>query len=195
MSEKLRRQLIANVDMDDTLFDYKGQLTKDLEKLRRPHEPLFEFFPGVHMPDYIIKRIRGITATSGWWANLPKFQLGWDIWSLLGEMDFSREILTKANLKNPNMWKGKIECIVKNIGYNFPATVTSSEKGRHYGNVLMDDWQNYMLNWLAHRPRGLGIMPAHPYNKDFKHPQVVRYDGTNLEEVRNRLIELKRRYT
>jgi hypothetical protein len=31
-------------------------------------------------------------------------------------------------------------------------------------------------------------MPAHEYNKDFKHPNVIRYDGTNIEEVKERLI-------
>ena len=36
-----------------------------------------------------------------------------------------------------------------------------------------------MEAWQGHRPRGLAIMPA----TAFRHPNVLRYDGTNLAEV------------
>lgn len=32
---------------------------------------------------------------------------------------------------------------------------------------------------MAHRPRGLAIMPDHPYNRDFEHENVIRYDGSD----------------
>ena len=40
-----------------------------------------------------------------------------------------------------------------------------------------------MSLWLSNRPRGLGIMPVNDYNKYFEHPQVIKWDGTNLDEV------------
>jgi hypothetical protein len=67
-------------------------------------------------------------------------------------------------------------------------TITN-DKGLVYGKVLVDDFPDYIISWLKHRPRGLIIMPAHDFNKDFKHPNVVRYDGTNIEEVKERLLK------
>jgi hypothetical protein len=61
------------------------------------------------------------------------------------------------------------------------------DKGIVYGAVLVDDWPEYVTSWLEHRPRGLVIMPAHNHNVGFAHSQVVRYDGTNLDEVRTRM--------
>ena len=175
---------IALFDMDDTLFDHNGQLNLDLEKLRKPEEEKYSFSLNNRAPEYIILRARGIRAPKGWWANLPKFQLGWDIWDLAGELGFHREILTRANIKNPNMWIGKVECIVKNFNPVPPITITSSSKSRHYGRVLIDDYPPYVSEWLNHRPRGLVIMPAQEYNKQMKNPQIIRYDGTNLNQVR-----------
>ena len=40
---------------------------------------------------------------------------------------------------------------------------------------------------------GLGIMPVNRANQDFGHPQVVRWDGSNLEEVAERLRAAYRR--
>jgi hypothetical protein len=184
-------ETIVLFDMDDTLFDHNGQLLKDLRKLSSPTEPELSEENLYHLPDYIRERSFRIREKKEWWANLPKFHLGWDLWELVGELGYNREILTRANLKNPSMWIGKIECIVKNFQEKVPTTITSSSKSRHYGRVLVDDFPEYCSSWLKHRPRGLVIMPAHSYNKQFSHPQTVRYDGTNLEQVRQALLEIQ----
>ena len=31
-------------------------------------------------------------------------------------------------------------------------------------------------------------MPKHPYNEEFRHPNVVHYDGTNIDVVRKALV-------
>ena len=71
--------------------------------------------------------------------------------------------------------------------FNWPDDVKhihiTQDKSVHYGKVLVDDYPGYIEAWLEHRPRGLVIMPAHDHNKDFVHAQVVRYDGTDLDEV------------
>ncbi len=47
--------------------------------------------------------------------------------------------------------------------------------------------------WLSARPRGLVVSVAHPWNEMFAaggpaaHPNVLRYDGTNRDELRRRL--------
>tara|TARA_Y100000310_G_C20512920_1_gene729762 strand:+ start:436 stop:588 length:153 start_codon:yes stop_codon:yes gene_type:complete len=48
-------------------------------------------------------------------------------------------------------------------------TITE-DKGIVYGKVLVDDYPCYIKRWLENRPRGLVIMPAHSYNRDFEHP-------------------------
>lgn len=64
------------------------------------------------------------------------------------------------------------------------------DKGLFYGTVLVDDYPEYMKRWLAWRPRGLGIVPTHPHNADFSHPNVVIYDGSDLafQRVRKALL-------
>ncbi|MBS3153172.1 hypothetical protein J4426_01235 [Candidatus Woesearchaeota archaeon] len=52
-----------------------------------------------------------------------------------------------------------------------------------------DDYPGYISEWLAHRPRGLVIMPVYEYNRGFSHPNLVKYDGSNLAEVR-RVLEI-----
>ena len=59
-----------------------------------------------------------------------------------------------------------------------------------YGRVLFDDWPPYFEKWLAVRPRGLVVCLAHPWNAAFakggpkEHPNVVRYDGSDVLELR-----------
>ncbi len=36
-------------------------------------------------------------------------------------------------------------------------------------------------------------MPANDSNKNFSHPQVIRYDGTNLNRVKEAMIKAKNR--
>jgi hypothetical protein len=184
-------ETIALFDMDDTLFDHNGQLMSDLKRLKEPNEPLIDAPDVFSLPSYLIKKSRKIRESKEWWANLPRFQLGWDLWNLAEELEFKREILTKASLKNPNMWLGKVECIIKHFGTTSPLTITSSEKSRHYGRVLVDDFPPYILDWLNHRPRGLVIMPAHKYNEQVSHPQIIRYTGENLEQVKVALEKVK----
>jgi|GEM_PF-4745712 len=42
----------------------------------------------------------------------------------------------------------------------------------------------YIERWLTWRPRGLVIMPAQPWNEDFRHSNVLRYNGKNLDARR-----------
>jgi hypothetical protein len=37
------------------------------------------------------------------------------------------------------------------------------------------------------------ILPAHPWNAEFKHPNAIRYDGSNLPQVVDALGHLKDR--
>jgi hypothetical protein len=180
---------IALFDMDGTLCDYETKLIADLSLLRAPTEMLVTSVPKDDAPKYLRARADLIRLTTEWWENLPKFQLGFDIWDLIGDMRWRRMILTQGPKKNPNAWMGKKMWIDKNLGTDVDITITR-DKGLVYGKILVDDWPDYILRWLEWRPRGLVIMPASKQNIGFSHKQVVRYDGENLKAVIDRITNL-----
>ena len=174
---------IALVDMDGTICDYDSEMFKGLEKLRHPSEP--KFYPPIRKdaPKYIHERSKLITQSQDWWANLPKFQLGWDVMKEAKKLGYRIVILTQGPRRNPAAWKGKKIWIDKYLGEDTDIIITR-DKGLVYGKVLVDDFPPYMDKWLAWRPRGLGIIPASKQNENYHHPQVMRYDGTNLKDVK-----------
>jgi hypothetical protein len=129
-----------------------------------------------------------IKSAESWWANLPKFKLGFDILEMTTELGYYNEVLTKAPKANPAALAGKLKWIMNNLDKDIDFTMTRN-KSRHYGKVLVDDFPGFILPWLEHRPRGLVIMPANEYNQDFKHEQVITYDGQNKAQVKEALIE------
>lgn len=179
----MKPELISLFDLDGTLCDYDLGLRESMEKLAAPMEPPYLGTPRDNAPDHLRARANLIRASEEWWANLPIFKLGFDIWDIAAEEGYRRMVLTQGPRMNPASWSGKKIWIDRNLGQDVDVTITR-DKGLVYGKVLVDDWPEYILRWLAWRPRGLVIMPAHPHNTGFSHPQVIRYDGKNLEEVR-----------
>jgi hypothetical protein len=177
---------VALFDMDGTLCDYEAKLVQDLNALRSPDEPIVTCVPKVNAPEYLRARADLVRLSVEWWSELPTFQLGFDIWSLIGNMNWRRMILTQGPKRNSNAWMGKKVWIDKNLGTDVDITITG-DKGLVYGKILVDDWPEYIKRWLKWRPRGLVIMLANEQNKDFKHRQVVRYDGTNLKTIIDRI--------
>ena len=80
----------------------------------------------------------------------------------------------------------------KNLGKDIDITITR-DKSLVYGKVLVDDYPAYAERWLKHRSRGLVIMPANKDNREYKHPQVIRFDGSNLAQVREAMERVKLR--
>ncbi len=183
---------IALFDMDGTLCDYEKGLFECLEKLRSPEEPVF--YPPItdDCPDYIRARADLIRSSEKWWINLPRFQLGFDILKIAKELEYRIMILTSGPRRNPSSWSGKKIWIDNNLGQDVDITITR-DKGLVYGKILVDDFPKYIERWLQYRPRGLVIMPAGKQNENFKHRQIVRYDGTNLEQVREVMEKAKLR--
>jgi 5'-nucleotidase len=183
---------IALFDMDGTLCDYDKGLFNSLEKLRFPEEPVL--LPPItdDCPSYIKARAELIKSSEIWWANLPRFQLGFDILNVAKELGYREMILTQGPRRNPYSWSGKKIWIDKNLGPDVDITITR-DKGLVYGKILVDDFPAYVEKWLQWRPRGLVIMPAGKQNENFKHSQVIRYDGSNLEEVTAAMEKVKLR--
>jgi hypothetical protein len=101
-------------------------------------------------------------------------------------------ILTQGPKKFPDSWAGKKAWVGKNLGEDADITITR-DKGLVYGKILVDDFPGYAERWLSWRERGLVIMPANEENKNFHHPQVIRYDGTNLGEVKRAMKKARDR--
>ncbi len=190
-----RIENIALFDMDGTLCDHDDALFKSLEKLRSPEEPVFHPPVRDDAPAHIKERAFLIRDCKDWWANLPRFQLGFDIWELAEKLGYRRVILTQGPKKNPSAWQGKKLWIDRELS---PETdiIMTRDKSLTYGRILVDDYLPYVLGWLKHRPRGLVIMPASKENARYKschNPQIIRYDGSNYLEVAQAMEKAKRR--
>ena len=186
---------VALFDMDNTICDYVGAMKKGLEKLRAPGEPVIDPFAlGDNDTEhqYLWNRMDLIKANADWWANLPRLKLGFDVMDMAKKLGYLIEILTQAPRTNPAALDGKLRWILSNIEADTKFTMTR-QKSSYYGRVLVDDYPGYVEPWLEHRKRGLVIMPANDYNKGFKHPQVIMYDGSNKAQVRDGLLEAMNR--
>ena len=173
---------IGLFDLDGSLADYDKAVLTGLARLQAPHEPLIDAVrPAFEIP-HLYARIDLITREPGWWLNLEPIALGFQILELAKEIGFQIQVLTQGPKTNPLAWKEKVEWCQRHLGSDTDIHITRN-KGLVYGKFLYDDYPVYMLRWLEHRPRGLGIMPVNSSNADFRHPQVVRWDGTNLDEV------------
>lgn len=181
---------VALFDMDGTLFDYEGQMIKDLLSIHGPHEEPSEhalttndMWELARTYPHLEKRMDLIKKQPGWWRNLPRLKLGWNIYHMAEAVGFCTKILTKGPRSKSAAWAEKVDCISDHFGEDMPIDIVGKNKDDVYGRVLVDDFPEYMSGWLANRPRGLGILPAQTCNRGFEHPNAILYDGTNDEEV------------
>lgn len=183
---------IALFDMDGTLCDYENGLHDSLEMLKSPEEPPTPYVIRDNVPPYIKARANLIRGSEEWWEGLPPFKLGFDILEVAKDLGYEIMILTQGPRRNPVSWSGKKRWIDKHLGEDVNITITR-DKGLMYGKVMVDDFPGYIERWLEWRPRGLVIMPASRENGSFYHSNVIRYDGTNLDEVRKAMEQAKLR--
>lgn len=184
-----KEQPVALVDLDGTCCAYDQTLFKDLNALRCEHEPFITAFESDTEPAYLKARMNLIRNSSDWWENLPELPLGMQMFHIMKEIGFRMVVCTAGPKKNADAWKGKVLWCLKHLPEGTDIIITR-DKGLIYGNVLMDDWPEYTDRWLAHRPRGLVIMPAHDHNKGYTHPNAIRWTGTKEEyvKIRDRLL-------
>jgi hypothetical protein len=179
--------------MDGSLADYTGAMFHSLKMLQSPCEtPITEESLWDDKHDYISNRMRLVKAQPGWWLNLKPIKMGMDALDICRLYGFDIHVLTKGPKKHSNAWAEKVEWCQKHINIDVDIHVTS-DKGLVYGKLLYDDYPDYMDRWLKNRPRGLGIMPVNSYNKDYNHPNVVKWTGENMDELVKAIIDCKNR--
>jgi len=172
---------IALIDLDGTVADFDLEMERRMDLLKCPGEPSYSSRKDV--PDYILERRNLIKKQPGFWRNLPRLELGFEIINELLSVGFRLNVLTKCSKENPNAWSEKIQWSVENLP-DAQYTIVNQDKSIVYGKILVDDWPSYFLPWLDVRPRGLVISVAQPWNKDIYHPNFFRYDGSNKDELK-----------
>ncbi len=182
-------QHVALFDLDGTLADYDRQMRRDLEAIKAPGEPDYPLHDR-SAPKYFGVRLDLIKAQPGWWLSLPRLSLGFHVLQLVEELGFEIQIMTKGPHNTPSAWMEKVQWCRENISPAVKVTVTE-DKSLAYGHVLVDDTPAYVETWLERNRQGVGIVPAQPANAGFEHPGVVRYDGMNLDEVRQALQSVR----
>lgn len=179
---------VALIDLDGTVADCDGALDKEQRRIQAPDEPPYkDRYSGGEEPPYIEARRKLIQRQPGFWRNLAPIPLGFEIVEELRALNFALHVLTKGPKHNGNAWAKKVEWCREHLP-DALVTVTS-DKSLVYGRVLVDDFPPYFLDWLKVRPRGLVVCVAHKWNEGIEHPNVLRYDGTNRDELRRRLTQ------
>lgn len=181
--------MVALVDLDGTVADYDTAMRDAMRTLQSPEETLYGHrYPESGEPPYVEARRKMIQRQPGFWRKLKPLPPGFDVIDELRKLEFALHVLTKGPRSTPNAWSEKLEWCVEHLP---DATVTiSGDKSLVYGRVLFDDFPPYFEKWLVVRPRGLVVCIAHPWNEDFakggpkEHPNVLRYDGSDVLELR-----------
>lgn len=182
---------VALIDLDGTVADFDNEMTARMAKLQAPGEQEYTGGWG-EAPDYIHTRRNLIKSQPGFWRDLPKIKLGFEVVQLLRGLNFNLHVLTKGPKSTPSAWSEKIQWCQEHLP-DALVTVTQ-DKSLVYGRVLVDDFPPYFEKWLLVRPRGIVIAVAHPWNVHIKHPNVTIYDGS--QEAMAKVVDaLKGAYT
>lgn len=185
---------IALIDMDGTIADYDRAMQRDYDRLIAPGEMTYweasrTYTKENKWPDHLWARRDVIQRQPGWWRDLPRLDVGFEIVGVLRHFDFELNIATKGPSSKSNAWAEKLEWVREHLPHT--NVHITEDKSLLYGKVLVDDWPNYVTKWLKHRPRGLVIMPAHHYNKEYASvDQVFRYEVGMQDELLQALEQL-----
>lgn len=159
---------VARIDLDGSVADYDGEMRRRMA-----------------VPHHIEMRRKLIKNAPGFWRNLPRLEMGFEVVEELRAAGFRLDVLTKGPKTTNNAWTEKKEWCDVNLP-DADVTVTQN-KAHNYGRILMDDFPPYFLPWLKVRKRGFVIAVAQPHNEMIDHPRVLRYDGTNRTEMREKI--------
>ncbi|MBI2573660.1 hypothetical protein HYV86_07380 [Candidatus Woesearchaeota archaeon] len=178
----------ALFDLDGSLANYVKAMERDMEKYSNLSPP-YPVYWKEDLPPYVGNLINLIRLRPGWWEELEPIEDGFRILDASIQIGFEIDILTRAPRHMPHAAAEKLRWCEKHIAPRDEAygSHISTRKGAVHGRVFYDDFPEFMDSWLEHRPRGLGIMPVNRFNESYRHPQVVRWDGTNFDDVCDRL--------
>ncbi len=182
---------IALVDLDGTLCNYSEAILERLVELRGPNDSPEDEMKS-ELPPHILARRRMIESTPGFWRNLKPIPAGLQLASLLVELAFDTHVFTKGPSYNSSAWAEKFEWCRLHVPEL--RVIVSEDKSLVHGDILVEDWPPYINQWRRRCPKGSVIIPAQPWNEDAEAGLLensIRYDGTNLIEVRTLLESVR----
>jgi 5'-nucleotidase len=168
----------ALIDLDGTLADFHGAMTRDLRRMRAQEE-VFDFNPDAENEHSHLKaRYDAIKSQPDWWFNLEPIEQGFRVLEMLKQLDFKLHVCTRASMNLPQCWAEKVRWVKKYL----PGTkmTITQDKSLVQGAVLMDDWVGYVKPWLKQQSQGLVIMPDRSWNQDFAHANVIRHGADEV---------------
>lgn len=174
-------ELVALVDLGDTLADCTPALRAALAHLRQPGEREGDEAL-IPLPPYLESRRRAVMSAPGFWRELPPREEGFELLSLLREAGFRVHVLTKGPYDAPQVWADKVAWCRAHLP-DAPVIVTD-DKARVHGHLLVDDWLPYVERWQCQWTAGLAIIPSQPWN--VRVPlglRCVRDDRNNRDTV------------
>lgn len=187
---------IALIDLDGTAADYDKEMSSEMRNIQAPEERAYLGRYGTgEEPPHMEARRKLIQRQVGFWRRLKPLPLGFEILEEVRAIGFKLHVLTKGPYTSPSAWTEKFEWCVQHLPKT-DVTITC-DKSIAYGRILVDDFPPYFEDWLVHRPRGLVVCVAHPWNLEYavggpkQRPNIFRYDGTNRPQLR---ALLKRSY-
>jgi hypothetical protein len=146
---------IGLFDLDGSLANHDKAVFEGLAALKGPDEPAVEDVRDAYQIPHLKARIDLITKQPSWWLNLEPIPMGFQVLRLAKEIGFQIHVLTQGPKTKPLAWKEKVEWCQKHLGPDIDIHITRN-KGMVYGKFLYDDYPEYMLKWLEHRPEGWG---------------------------------------
>jgi hypothetical protein len=184
------KQLVALFDMDDTLCDTTSQKIREVEKYL-PNEKNFSVnYCSPECTLQIRNLLRHTMSQPGWWQNLPKLNDGFELYDLMRSEGINIEIVTKMPETYPLALWEKLSWCKKNTPDADNINLTL-KKRRYPGDLLIDDWPDYVTAWLDYNKEGRAILPLRKWNKDYKSPRAIHYNGENIEQVKSLIQALK----
>jgi len=168
---------VALIDMDGSVADYDLAMRGALTLLRSPEEPELPVFD---KSPWMEERKRAIKKVPGFWRSLPRIEAGFRVVSLLQEIGFNLNVLTKGPYNTTSAWTEKVDWCREHLP-GVPVTITE-DKGLTYGRVLFDDYPPYINRWLTWRPRGIVVMLDTEWNQSFSCANMYRVRASHLEE-------------
>ena len=171
--------------MDGTLCDYAGGLANSFNMIAHELEPQYkasDFGDLDNEPDWMYARRKFITSQGYWWLHLNELRSGIWLYKRSIDIGFQPVVCTKGPYDKPEAWSNKMLWCRQHLPGDSTSVTITEDKSLIYGSILVDDWPDYIRSWLRVRPRGLVIMPAQSWNKDYEHSRVFRFTNSKADQ-------------
>jgi hypothetical protein len=163
------------------LFDLGGTLCDCTERLRDGMSE-FEAESRERLEQDLEVRRRLVMGQPGFWCDLPRLPLGFELLEMVQQAGLDVFITTKGPSDAPQVWADKVTWCRRHIP-GLPVVVTE-DKSVVYGDLLVDDWFPYVEAWQRRWSAGHAVLPAQPWNTDIRESsRLLIYNGCNHERV------------